>query len=181
MRSFAGGPDGSLFHNSQPQQRAIELLLVEDDPGEVGLLRQALADVPLPTRLRVAENGEQALALLRGHRPERDARRPDVILTSLKLPGIDGFQLLAEMKSDPALLAIPVLVFTSSASPSHIRRSYALHANCYLTKPVDAKAFFALVHTIVEFWGWVVELPAREWLGDGPAPPLVQTKRTELV
>jgi chemotaxis family two-component system response regulator Rcp1 len=162
MRSFAGGPDGSLFHNNQLPQRPVELLLVEDDPGEVELMRHALSGVPLPTRLSVAETGEQALAFLRGHHPAREARRPDVILTSLKLPGIDGFRLLAEIKSGPALRAIPVLVFTSSASPDHIRRSYALHANCYLTKPVDATEFFALVQAIVEFWGRVVELPAGE-------------------
>jgi chemotaxis family two-component system response regulator Rcp1 len=161
MRSFVGGRDGRLFHTGQPQ-RAVELLVVEDDPGEAELLRQALSGVPLPTRLSVAETGEQALTVLRGHRPERAARRPDVVLTSLKLPGIDGFQLVAEIKSDPALRALPVLVFTSSASPDHIRRSYALHANCYLTKPVDATEFFALVQAIVEFWGRVVELPAGE-------------------
>jgi chemotaxis family two-component system response regulator Rcp1 len=85
-----------------------------------------------------------------------------LILTTLKLPGIDGFQLVAEIKSDPALRAIPVLVFTSSASPAHIRRSYTLHANCYLTKLVDAEGFFSLVRAVLEFWGRVVELPAGE-------------------
>jgi chemotaxis family two-component system response regulator Rcp1 len=157
-----GRRDGSILRAGQSTQRPLELLLVEDDPGEAELMRQALSGVPLPTRLRVAENGEQALALLRGHRPEREVRRPDLILTSLKLPGIDGFQLLTEIKSEPALRAIPALVFTSSASPAHIRQSYALHANCYLTKPVDATEFFALVQAIVEFWGRVVELPAGE-------------------
>jgi two-component system, chemotaxis family, response regulator Rcp1 len=88
-------------------------------------------------------------------------KAPPAILISLKLPGIDGFDLLAELKGDPALRAIPALVFTSSASPTHIRQSYDLQANCYIIKPVDVDEFFALVQVIVEFWGRVARLPAN--------------------
>jgi two-component system, chemotaxis family, response regulator Rcp1 len=156
-----GRADGSTLHTGPTTPRTLQLLVVEDDPGESRLLQEALTGCPIPTYLSVAENGEQALAFLRGHRPDREARRPDVILISLKLPGTDGFELLAELKGDPALHPIPVLVFTSSASPAHIRRSYDLQANCYIMKPVDTDEFFALVQTIVEFWGRIVRLPAR--------------------
>jgi two-component system, chemotaxis family, response regulator Rcp1 len=156
-----GMRDDSILRTGQITQRTVELLLVEDDPSEIRLMQLALKGVPIPTHLSAVEDGDKALALLRGHRPYKEARRPALILISLKLPGIDGLELLAELKGDPALCAIPALVFTSSASPAHIRQSYALHANCYIIKPTDADAFFSLVQEVVEFWCGIVELPVE--------------------
>jgi chemotaxis family two-component system response regulator Rcp1 len=154
-----GVRDGSILCTDQTTQRMVELLLVEDEPSEILLMQLALKGGPIPTHLSVAQDGEQALAFLRGHSPSA-ARRPDLILLSLFLPKKGGLELLTEIKGDPALRAIPTLIFTSSISPHHIRQSYTLHANCYITKPIDLDAYSTLVQEIVAFWGRGTLLPA---------------------
>jgi CheY-like chemotaxis protein len=139
----------------------IEILLVEDDPGDVLMTREAFADNKVQNRLTVVSDGEEALGYLRRQGQFADAVRPDLILLDLNLPRRDGREVLAEIKSDPQLQQIPVVVLTTSQSEEDILRSYQLHANAYVTKPVDFDSFIQVVRQIDDFFLTVVKLPPR--------------------
>ncbi|WP_420130455.1 response regulator [Longimicrobium sp.] len=140
---------------SQP----IEVLLVEDNPGDVRLTREALRDGKVHNNLSVAPDGVEALAFLRREGRYADAPRPDVILLDLNLPRKDGREVLEEVKADPSLRNIPVVILTSSEAERDIAQAYALHANCYITKPVDLDQFIHVVRSIEDFWFTIVKLP----------------------
>ena len=137
----------------------IEVLLVEDDIGDVVMTREALAEGKVLNRLHVVGDGVEAIEFLRRQGPHADAPRPDLILLDLNLPRRDGRQVLAEVKGDPDLRRIPVVVLTTSEAEEDILRSYDLHANAYVTKPVDFDRFVAVIHQIDEFFISVVRLP----------------------
>jgi two-component system, chemotaxis family, response regulator Rcp1 len=137
----------------------IDILLVEDNPGDVRLTVEALKEGKVRNRLSVVEDGVEALAFLRHEGKYADAPRPDVILLDLNLPRKDGRAVLAEIKADEGLRRIPVVVLTTSSSEQDILRSYDLHANCYITKPVDLEQFIEVVKGIEEFWLTIVKLP----------------------
>jgi two-component system, chemotaxis family, response regulator Rcp1 len=137
----------------------IEILLVEDNPGDVELTRSALQRAKVRNALHVVEDGEEAMAFLRREGEYANSPRPDVILLDLNLPRMDGREVLAEVKSDPELMDIPVVVLTTSSAEQDIVRSYKLHANCYITKPVDLDQFIEVVRSIQDFWLTVVKLP----------------------
>jgi len=139
----------------------IQILLVEDDPGDVLITREAFAENKLRNRLDVVSDGESALAYLRREAGFTDTPRPDLILLDLNLPRKDGHEVLAEIKSDPGLQRIPVVVLTTSDAEEDILRSYDLHANAYVTKPVDFSRFLEVVRQIDEFFVTVVKLPAH--------------------
>jgi two-component system response regulator len=137
----------------------IEILLVEDNPGDVELTREALHDSKVHMHLSVVNDGVEALAFLRRQTRYADAPRPDLILLDLNLPRKDGRGVLAEIKADPELRQIPVVILTSSQAEQDILRAYELHANCYVTKPVDLDQFITIVRSIEQFWFTVVKLP----------------------
>ena len=141
--------------------QAIEILLVEDDAGDELLTREALATYKISNRLHVARDGEDALDFV--YRRGRHAGAPevDLILLDLNLPKYDGLQILAQIKSDPGLAHVPVVILTTSAAEEDILRSYQLHANAYVTKPVDVSQFINAVRQIDEFFLSVVRLPGR--------------------
>lgn len=140
--------------------RPIDILLVEDNPGDVRLTVEALKEGKVRNRLSVAQDGVEALAFLRQEGKYQDAPRPDVILLDLNLPKKDGRAVLAEIKADDTLKRIPVVVLTTSSSEQDILRTYELHANCYITKPVDLEQFIEVVKGIEDFWLTIVKLPA---------------------
>jgi two-component system, chemotaxis family, response regulator Rcp1 len=137
----------------------IEILLVEDSPGDVLLTREALRDAKIRLNLQVAADGEEAMALLRREGKYSAAPRPDLVLLDLNLPKKDGREVLQEIKADANLAIIPVVILTTSASEVDILRSYQLHANCFVTKPVDLEQFLIVVKSIDNFWLTVVKLP----------------------
>jgi CheY-like chemotaxis protein len=139
--------------------RPIEVLLVEDNPGDVRLTREALKEGKVHNNLHVAPDGVEALAFLRREGRYADAVRPDLILLDLNLPRKSGREVLEEVKGDPALRNIPVVILTSSQAEQDIARAYDLHANCYITKPVDLDQFITVVKSIEDFWFTVVKLP----------------------
>jgi two-component system response regulator len=139
--------------------RSIEILLVEDSPTDVLLTKRALSDARFINRLHVVEDGVKALAFLRKEPPYADAVRPDLILLDLNLPKKDGREVLADIKEDDELKVIPVIVLTTSRAEEDIVRSYRLHANCYITKPVDFDSFIDAISTLEKFWFAVVTLP----------------------
>lgn len=143
----------------QPTHEPVEVLLVEDNPGDVLLTREALRDGKVHTRLNVVTDGEQALAYLRRQPPFENAPRPDLILLDLNLPRKSGTEVLAEIKGDEFFRRIPVVVLTSSQAEQDILKSYDLRANCYVTKPVSLDQFIRVVQSIEEFWLTVVKLP----------------------
>ena len=157
MTPFRSMP-GSAPGESSP----IEILLVEDNPGDVELTREALHDTKVHMRLSVVNDGVQAMAFLRREGEYADAPRPDLILLDLNLPKKDGRGVLADVKQDPALRNIPVVVLTSSQAEQDIVRAYELHANCYVTKPVDLDQFVKIVQSIEQFWFTVVKLPHHQ-------------------
>lgn len=142
--------------------RPVEILLVEDNPGDVRLTREALYEGKLPNHLNVVNDGVAALTYLRREAPYADAPRPDIILLDLHLPRKDGHEVLAEIKADADLCQIPVVVLTTSADNHDIADSYALHANCYITKPLDYEQFITVMQAIGDFWLTVVTLPNIE-------------------
>ena len=141
------------------RSRPVEILLVEDNPGDVRLTREALREGKVRNNLYVVSDGVEALEFLRRQGQHTDAARPDLILLDLNLPRKDGREVLQDIKSDPALRHIPVVVLTSSQADQDIIRAYDLHANCYVTKPVDFEQFIHVVRTIENFWFSIVKLP----------------------
>ena len=139
----------------------IDILLVEDDPGDVLMTREAFAHHKIRNPLHVAEDGVEALRFLKREEPFGAAPRPGLILLDLNLPRKDGRELLGEIKQDPGLRTIPVVVLTTSEAEEDILRSYDLHANAYVTKPVDFEKFVEVVRKIDDFWVTVVKLPHR--------------------
>ncbi len=147
--------------NGNPNGEAINILMVEDNPGDARLTEEALKESKLANNLFHAKDGVEAMAFLRREGEHADAPQPDIVLLDLNLPRKDGREVLAEMKGDPALQHIPVVVLTTSEAESDILRSYTLHCNCYITKPVDLDKFIQIVHGIEDFWLSIVKLPAR--------------------
>lgn len=140
-------------------EKDIVILLVEDNPGDIRLTEEALKEGKVRNRLHVAMDGEEAMAFLRKEGEYAGAPMPDLILLDLNLPRKDGREVLAEIKDDDDLKRIPVVVLTTSQAEEDIARSYNLHANCYISKPVDLEQFLNVVHSIEEFWLSVVKLP----------------------
>jgi CheY-like chemotaxis protein len=148
--------------NSEAQDwRAVEILLVEDNPGDVELTREALDDAKVANRLSVVDDGADAVDFLFRRGRFKDAPRPDLILLDLNLPKKDGRQVLSEIKANADLAQIPVVVLTTSQAEEDILRAYQLHANCYIAKPVDFNQFLRIVSTIEEFWLTIVKLPKK--------------------
>jgi two-component system, chemotaxis family, response regulator Rcp1 len=151
--------------NSDPKNwRQVEILLVEDNPGDVDLTKEALQDAKVRNRLHVVDDGAKAIDFLYKRGSYADAPRPDIILLDLNLPKKDGRQVLEEIKADPQLAEIPIVILTTSQAEEDILRSYRLHANCYIAKPVDFKQFMLVVKSIEDFWLTVVKLPTRKTL-----------------
>ncbi|MGW6026787.1 response regulator [Streptomyces sp. NPDC055099] len=145
-----------------PDAAPIDVLLVEDDPGDELMTREAFEDNKIRNNLHVVRDGEAALDFLYQRGEHTSAPRPDLILLDLNLPKYDGRQVLEKIKSDPDLQDIPVVVLTTSAAEEDILRSYKLHANAYVTKPVDLDQFIAAVRQIDDFFVQVVRLPRRQ-------------------
>ncbi len=140
---------------------AFEILLVEDNPGDARLAQEALKEGRMTSRLKVVVDGVEAMSFLRREGQYAGSPRPNLILLDLNLPRKDGRQVLAELKADEDLRRIPVVVLTTSQAEQDILRSYDLHANCYITKPVDLDRFISVVRSIEEYWCSVVTLPPR--------------------
>lgn len=138
---------------------SFEILLVEDSPGDVRLTREAFRDVKMLINLSVASDGAEAMAFLRREGKHSEAPRPDLILLDLNLPKKGGAEVLQEIKEDPVLKIIPVVVLTTSSSDYDVMSSYLLHANCFIRKPVDLAGFLNVVQSIDHFWLTVVILP----------------------
>ena len=139
--------------------RPIEILLVEDNPGDVRLTREAFKKGKVLNNLHVVNDGVEAIVFLRREGKYASAVRPDIILLDLNLPKKDGREVLAEIKDDPDLKRIPVVILTVSGVEEDIIKTYNLHANCYITKPVDLDRFFEVVKAIEDFWLVIVKLP----------------------
>jgi CheY-like chemotaxis protein len=151
------------MNNSNNGKTMIEILLVEDNPGDVDLTKAALRRCKVLNHVTVAVDGEEALAILRQQGQHADAPRPHVVLLDLNLPKKSGIEVLAEIKTDAALRQIPVVIMTSSKAEEDIVKTYDCHANCYVNKPVDLDEFRKVVQAIEGFWFTLVKLP--------PAPP----------
>lgn len=137
----------------------VEILMVEDNPGDVRLTQEALKEGKMRNKMHVVEDGVEALAFLRREGQYADAPRPDLILLDLNLPRRNGREVLAEIKEDPDLRRIPVVILTISQAEEDIFKTYDLHANCYITKPVDLDQFIKVVKSIEDFWLTIVKLP----------------------
>ncbi len=144
-----------------PEHKVIDVLLVEDDPGDVLMTREALADNKVTNRLFVVSDGVAAMQYLRREGDYADAVWPDLVLLDLNLPKMDGREVLAAIKSDEELCRVPVVVLTTSDAEEDVLRSYALHANAYVTKPVDFDRFIEVVRKIDDFFVSVVRLPSH--------------------
>jgi two-component system response regulator len=140
----------------------IQILLVEDNLGDIRLTEEALKDAKVHTLLSVARDGVEAMAFLRKTGKFTDAPTPDIILLDLNLPKMNGLEVLKEVKTDQALLQIPIVVITSSKAEEDVAKSYHLHANCYITKPIDFNQFMVVVQSIENFWFTIVRLPSRK-------------------
>jgi CheY-like chemotaxis protein len=147
--------------NTKMNVKPIEVLLVEDNPGDVRLTREALKEGRMWSNLHVVEDGEVALAFVRQQGAYTNAPRPDLILLDLNLPKINGREVLSNIKADENLKRIPVVILTTSQSEEDILKAYNLNANCYITKPVDFDQFLKVVRAIEEFWLTIVKLPSR--------------------
>ncbi len=141
--------------------RAAEFLLVEDNPGDVRLTKEALTESKVKNNLNVVGDGEEAMAFLRRQGKYAEAPRPDVILLDLNLPKKNGREVLEEIKADPSLKRIPVVIITSSEAEQDVLRTYDLHVNCYVNKPVDLEQFVKVVQSIETFWLTIVKLPSE--------------------
>lgn len=147
--------------SSERKVRPIDILLVEDSSADVRLTREALKEAKVLNALHIAPDGVEALAFLRKQGQYASSPRPDLILLDLNLPKKDGREVLAEVKADDRLKGIPVVVLTTSRAEEDVVRTYNLHANAYITKPVDLKQFLEVIHAIEEFWLAVVTLPSN--------------------
>jgi two-component system, chemotaxis family, response regulator Rcp1 len=141
--------------------RPIQILLVEDNPDDIDLTIEALKDAKVDNILKVVRNGEEALSYLRGEGENHGALRPDLILLDLNMPKRDGREVLKEIKNHPSFRRIPVVILTTSQADEDILNTYDLHANCYITKPVDFNQFLKVIRSIEDFWLTVVKLPPR--------------------
>ncbi len=141
------------------ENRPVEILLVEDNPGDERLTREALKEGKVYSNLHWVKDGVEAMAFLRREGKYKDVPRPDIILLDLNLPKKDGREVLEEIKRDETLKRIPVVVLTTSKAEEDVLRTYNLHANCYVTKPVDLEKFIVVVKSIDVFWLTVVTLP----------------------
>jgi CheY-like chemotaxis protein len=139
----------------------VDILLVEDNPGDVRLTREAMKEAKLRNQLHVVSDGVEALAFLRRQGAYANAVRPHLVLLDLNLPRKDGREVLAEIKQDTSLRRIPVVILTSSEAEVDILKAYDLHANCYISKPVDIEQFLTVVKSIEDFWVTIVKLPTR--------------------
>ena len=137
----------------------IDIMLVEDNPADARLTEEAMRDCAMPTTLHHVWDGEQAMDFLRRQGKFTDAPRPDIVLLDLNMPKMDGRAVLAQLKRDPQLMTIPVVVLTTSEAEEDILKSYELHANCYVQKPVDLDKFMSIVGLIENFWLSAVRLP----------------------
>ncbi len=149
------------MHSDPPQTQLIDILIVEDNLGDVRLIRESLREGKLLNRLSAVTDGHEAMAFLRKQGRYAESSRPDLILLDLNLPRKDGREVLAEIKADPDLEFIPVVILTSSQAEEDILKSYKMHANCYVTKPVDLEKFIAIVRGIEDFWVGIVKLPPK--------------------
>jgi two-component system, chemotaxis family, response regulator Rcp1 len=140
-------------------EKTVEILLVEDNEADIRLTREVLADGRLLNHLSIARDGEEAMSFLRRERPFQDAPRPDLVLLDLNLPRKDGREVLAEIKNDPQLRRIPVVILTTSRAEADIVQTYELYANCYIVKPVDLGQFINVIRSVEDFWLRVVRLP----------------------
>ncbi len=145
----------------QDAGRPIEILLVEDSPGDVRLTQENFRDSKIRNNLWVVNDGEEAMAFLRRQGKHAGAIRPDLIVLDLNLPKMDGREVLAQIKADEELKRIPVVILTISKAEEDIIRTYDLHANCYITKPLDLEQFAKVVRSIEDFWLTIVRLPPR--------------------
>ena len=144
-----------------PSSKPLEILLIEDSPGDVRLTREAFRDAVLPVNLHVANDGVEAMAFLRREGDHAKAPRPDFILLDLNLPKMDGREVLTLIKQDDELKTIPTVILTTSQADADVLRSYQLQANAFLTKPVQLDAFESLVNSITDFWLTRARLPLR--------------------
>lgn len=142
-------------------EKAIDILLVEDNPGDARLAQEAMKGSKIANTITIARDGVEATDMLRRKGPHASLPRPDLILLDLNLPRKDGREVLAEIKADDDLKRIPVVILTMSKAEEDILRSYNLHANCYITKPLDLDQFVKVVRSIEEFWLTIVMLPDR--------------------
>jgi chemotaxis family two-component system response regulator Rcp1 len=148
-----------MIMNEQKRSTPVEILLVEDNPGDVRLTQEALKESKVTNNLSVAEDGVEALAFLKREGKYADAPRPDLLLLDLNLPKKDGRELLEEIKANENLRRIPVVVLTTSKAEEDILRMYNQHANCYITKPIDFDQFIEVIKSIENFWLTIVKLP----------------------
>lgn len=154
--------DATSSINTGQGGRAVEILLVEDNPGDVRLTQEALRAGKVWNRMHHAADGDAALAFLRREGIYADAPRPDAILLDLNLPRKDGREVLSEIKGDPQFATIPVVILTTSRAEEDVLKSYGLHANCYIVKPLDFNRFAEVVSAIESFWFCIVKLPPGE-------------------
>ncbi len=143
-------------------EKFFNILIVEDNPGDVRLMQEALREGSVPCRSHVAINGIEALAFLRREPPFDQAPQPDLIFLDLNLPKKNGIQVLVEIKTDPALRRIPVVVLSTSEAQQDVSAAYDLHANCYIVKPIDLEVFLRFIRHIIEFWFTMAKLPREE-------------------
>ncbi len=143
------------------QTQPIDILLVEDNPGDIRLTKEAFKDGRIKNELNVVMDGEEAILYLKKKDKYANASTPDIILLDLNLPKKDGREVLAEIKSDPELKCIPVIILTTSSAQSDIVNTYSHHANCYIMKPVDFNQFINVIRTIENFWLTIVKLPNK--------------------
>ncbi len=144
---------------SRASAKTAEILLIEDNLGDIRLIKEAFKEGKIINRVSVVEDGEAAMAFLCREGPYAGAVRPDLILLDLNLPKKDGREVLAEIKADEDLKRIPVVILTTSQAEEDILRTYNLHANCYVTKPLDLDQFLAVVRSIEDYWLAIVKLP----------------------
>jgi len=161
MDPTGANPTVLLFPAMNASSKAIEILLIEDNAGDARLAREALRDAKVRNHLSWMPDGVEALAFLRREGRHAAAPRPDLILLDLNLPRKDGREVLSELKADPGLKRIPVVILTTSQAEEDVLRAYHLNANCYISKPVDLDQFMKVVKTIEDFWLTIVKLPAE--------------------
>ena len=144
------------------QKKSFNILIVDDNPGDVRLMQEALGEGSVLCRAHVASNGIEAVSFLRRENPFNKAPQPDLIFLDLNLPKKNGRQVLAEIKADPALRRIPIVVLSTSAAQQDVLAAYDLHANCYIVKPIDLEVFLRFIRHIIEFWFTMAKLPREE-------------------